>query len=58
MAEVTATLEAVLIEALEPRQNKRRGDGVKAVEYRQVEDPAIEKRARKELLDRMMRDAS
>ncbi len=58
MEDLIATLEAVLIEALEPRQNKRRGDGVKAVEYRQVEDPAIEKRARKELLDRMMRDAS
>jgi hypothetical protein len=36
-------MEALLIEALEPRQNRKRGDSFKAVEYLQIEDPRIEK---------------
>jgi len=43
---VIVTMEAVLIEGLEPRQNRKRGDDCKAVEYLQVEDPTLE-------LDRM-----
>lgn len=39
---VIATLEAVLIEGLEPRQNRRRGDDFKAVEFLQADDPEIE----------------
>lgn len=39
---VIATLEAVLIEGLEPRQNRRRGDDFQAVEFIQVEDPSFE----------------
>jgi hypothetical protein len=39
---VIVTMEAVLIEGLEPRQNRKRGDDFKAVEYLQVEDPALE----------------
>lgn len=58
MENLIFTLEAVLIESLEPRQNRKRGDRVPAVEYRQVQDPEIAKRARKELLERMMRDAT
>jgi hypothetical protein len=34
-------LEAVLIEALEPRQNRKRGDDLGAVEYLQVLDESI-----------------
>ena len=41
---VAITLEAVLIEGLEPRQNRRRGDGFNATEYLQAEDPEIERR--------------
>jgi hypothetical protein len=37
-------LEAVLIEALEPRQNRKRGDDLAAVEYLQRIDPEIEKK--------------
>lgn len=37
-------LEAILVEALEPRQNRKRGDDLAAVEYLQREDPAIQKR--------------
>jgi hypothetical protein len=40
---VIATMEAVLIEGLEPRQNRKRGDDFKAIEFLQVEDPKLEK---------------
>jgi hypothetical protein len=39
---VIATMEAVLIEGLEPRQNRKRGDEFQAVEFLQVEDPQVE----------------
>ena len=38
-----ATMEAILIEGLEPRQNRRQGDDFKAIEFLQVEDPELEK---------------
>ena len=44
-------LEAVLIEALEPRQNRKRGDDLAAVEYLQKVDPEIEKKKIKATLD-------
>jgi len=37
-------LEAILVEALEPRQNRKRGDDLMAVEYIQQEDPTVKKR--------------
>ena len=58
MDDLIAAMEAVLIEALEPRQNRKRGDGVKAVEYRQVLDPAIEKKRKEELLKRLIQDVT
>lgn len=36
-------LEAILIEALEPRQNRKRGDDLSAAEFMQKEDPEIRK---------------
>lgn len=39
---VIATMEAVLIEGLEPRQNRKRGDDFQAIEFIQVEDPEID----------------
>lgn len=39
--QVIIELEAVLIEALEPPLNRRRGDGLRAVEYIQAEDPVL-----------------
>jgi len=40
---VIAAMEAVLIEALEPRQNRRGGDwNIDAIEFIQVEDPDLE----------------
>jgi hypothetical protein len=38
---VIVTMEAVLIEGLEPRQNRKRGDDFQAVEFLQVEDPRL-----------------
>lgn len=37
-------LEAILIEALEPRQNRKRGDDLSSVEFMQVEDPELQKK--------------
>jgi len=44
-------LEAILIEALEPRQNRKRGDDLAAVEYIQKEDPQIAKKRLKASID-------
>lgn len=43
MATIITTMEALLIEGLEPRQNRKRGDDFNAIEFLQVTDPAIEK---------------
>jgi hypothetical protein len=40
-SQIIVDLEAVLIESLEPPLNRRRGDGLRAVEYIQVEDPVF-----------------
>ena len=36
-----ATMEALLIEGLEPPQNRRQGDGFNAVEFIQETDPEV-----------------
>ena len=50
-AKLIPALEAILIEALEPRQNRKRGDDLAAVEYIQRVDPEIEKKRVKAMLD-------
>ncbi|WP_323749534.1 HTH domain-containing protein [Curtobacterium sp. VKM Ac-1393] len=47
---VISTLEALLIEALEPPQNRRQGDGFAELEFIQQIDPNIEKARKKRLL--------
>lgn len=47
------TVEAILIEALEPRQNRKSGDGITASEYRQVPDPAVEGKRLRDALARL-----
>jgi hypothetical protein len=47
------TMEALLIEGLEPPQNRRRGDDFRAVEYLQVEDPDIQKDQILHLMDEL-----
>jgi hypothetical protein len=37
-----ATMEALLIESVEPSQNRKRGDEFRAVEFLQAEDPEVE----------------
>jgi len=50
---IVTTMEALLIEGLEPPQNRRRGDDFRAVEYVQAEDPELEKRRMMALLSEM-----
>jgi HB1, ASXL, restriction endonuclease HTH domain len=50
---VVTTMEALLIEGLEPPQNRRRGDDFRAVEYLQALDPELEKRRMMALLAEM-----
>lgn len=47
------TMEALLIEGLEPPQNRKRGDEFRAVEFLQVEDPAIQKSQILSLMDHL-----
>lgn len=49
------TMEALLIEALEPPQNRKRGDDFRAVEFLQVEDPELQKKRILELMDELKR---
>jgi len=44
-------LEAILIEALEPRQNRKRGDDLSAVEFIQQIDPSIRKKIMKQAME-------
>lgn len=50
-AKIIPALEAILIEALEPRQNRKRGDDLSAVEYIQREDPEIQRKKVKASLE-------
>lgn len=48
---IIPAVEAILIEALEPRQNRKRGDDLSAVEYIQKEDPEIQKKRVKQSVE-------
>ncbi|GAA2583621.1 HTH domain-containing protein [Microbacterium binotii] len=50
---LVATMEALLIEGLEPPQNRRRGDGFNATEFIQTTDPQIERRRAQRFLARL-----
>lgn len=50
---VLETLEALLIESLEPPLNRKRGDNFSGAEYIQVIDPEIEKRRRRKIIAEM-----
>lgn len=50
-AKIIPALEAILIEALEPRQNRKRGDDLSAAEFIQREDPEIHKKRVKASLE-------
>lgn len=59
---VIDTMEALLIESLEPPLNRKRGDNLSAVEYLQVQDPEIDKSERRaffeEIRERILGDTS
>ena len=55
-AVVIETLEALLIECLEPPQNRKRGD-FSAVEFLQVRDPDIDKKKNMQVIQQLMRNA-
>jgi hypothetical protein len=46
-------MEALLIEGLEPPQNRKRGDDFSAVEFLQVEDPEIQRSQTLQLIDEL-----
>lgn len=50
---VIETMEALLIESLEPPLNRRRGDNFSAAEYIQAPDPQLEKAKKKAILEEM-----
>lgn len=50
-SKLAPALEAILVEAVEPRQNRKRGDDLAQVEYLQVIDPSVRKRALKAAFD-------
>lgn len=51
---VVETLEALLIESLEPPLNRKRGDNFSGAEFIQVVDPEIERRRRRKILTEMV----
>lgn len=51
---IIPAIEAILIEALEPRQNRKRGDDLSAVEYIQRPDPQVRKKQVKPMLDELL----
>lgn len=52
-ATLIATLEALLIESVEPPLNRKRGDEFRAIEYLQAEDPELVRQRKKSLLDQL-----
>lgn len=53
LTSLIVTMEALLIEGLEPPQNRKRGDDFRAVEFLQVEDPEIQKTQIINLMDEL-----
>jgi|GEM_PF-1120651 len=54
---VIKTIEALLIESLEPPLNRRRGDGLCGLEYLQAPDPGVDLTRKRQLLSELIRDA-
>ena len=53
---VVATMEAILIEGLEPPQNRRQGDGMTGQEYQQAIDEQLQERSAMETMVRMIQE--
>jgi hypothetical protein len=50
-----ATMEALLIESVEPSQNRKRGDDFTAIEFLQTEDPAIKRKKDEDAIAALLR---
>jgi len=50
---LVSTMEALLIEGLEPPQNRRQGDGFNAVEFIQGTDPVLAKQRKQRVIDEL-----
>lgn len=53
LSELGETIEAILVEAMEPRQNRKRGNSFYGLEFTQERDPEISKQDMFLLLDNM-----
>lgn len=53
---IISTLESILIETLEPPQNRRRGDDLSAIEYIQHPDPKLKAKEHKALLEKLAQE--
>lgn len=53
LSELANTLEAVLIESMEPRQNRKKGNTLSGIEYLQFEDPEIRKKRTQQILQEL-----
>ena len=51
---IITAFESILIETLEPAQNRRRGDNLNAVEFMQARDPEIDRRQTRDLLQQVL----
>jgi hypothetical protein len=51
--ELTDTIEAILVEGIEPRQNRKRGNSFSGIEHIQTKDPEISKQDMLAVLDTM-----
>jgi HB1, ASXL, restriction endonuclease HTH domain len=54
LGELVPGFEALLIEALEPPQNRKRGDDLRAVEYLQAEDPKFRAAKKRQLVEELL----
>ena len=52
--EIITAFEAILIESLEPAQNRRRGDSLNAVEFMQARDPELDRRQMRSMLQELL----
>ncbi len=53
-ADLVGLMESILIEAIEPGLNRKRGEGLRSVEFYQSEDPSFHKDKKRKLLLEMM----
>lgn len=53
LSELADTLEGILIECIEPRQNRKRGNTFSGIEYIQVKNPEIIRREKQQLWQEM-----